>query len=104
MARPLSSLPPTSATPIRVSLILGSFKPSLTPATVRLFDLKLPPSQPAPTHPEEASFHALPEIQHTFRPEQKLPNSVVSALGAFVVLGPWVLLAVMASLSITPFA
>ena len=77
MARPPSSLPPTTSDPVRVELLLGSF--THAPAKLTLFDLTLPPSLPPPTHPDEASFHPLPEIVHTFRPEPRLPPHVVAA-------------------------
>ena len=104
MSRPPLTLPPTSATPLRVTLILGSFKYS--PATIRLFDIKLPASQPAPVHPEEPTFHLLPEIKHTFRPDQKLPPVFISIVFSAVVLAPWVLLIgmVCAILSSVTFA
>ncbi|KDQ58336.1 hypothetical protein JAAARDRAFT_154768 [Jaapia argillacea MUCL 33604] len=92
MARPPASLPPTSPTspPLKVSLLLGSFAHS--PAKFDLFELSIPASQPVAQHPDEASFHLLPEIQHTFRPEQKLPPRPVSAFFAALVLTPWVVL------------
>ncbi|EKM58117.1 uncharacterized protein PHACADRAFT_252164 [Phanerochaete carnosa HHB-10118-sp] len=96
MARPPSSLPPTplqgnETAPLTVSLLMGSFDHS--PYSLQLFDLYLPPSQPAPEHPDEKTFHPQPEIQHTFRPEQKLPSKFVSGLAALVVVGgPWVVL------------
>ena len=101
MAKPPPSLPPTPAVsnsthtldkpnPLTVSLILGSFKHE--PLHARLFDLVLPVSQPAPSHPEEASFHPLPEIKHTFRPDPTSPPKIISMIGAGVVLAPWVVL------------
>ncbi|TDL22867.1 oligosaccharyl transferase delta subunit [Rickenella mellea] len=90
MARPPLSLPPTTDKPIHVSLILGSF--THPPAKIYLFDLVLPESQPPPQHPDEASFHVLPEIQHTFRPEQKVPPKAISAFFAGLVVSPWLVL------------
>jgi len=91
MARPPTSLPPTTASdPLQVTLIIGSFVHS--PLKVELFDLFLPASQPAPVHPDEASFHLLPPIHHTFRPDQKLPPRPISAIFAALVLSPWVVL------------
>ncbi|KAK7678485.1 hypothetical protein QCA50_018546 [Cerrena zonata] len=91
MARPPASIPPTTATtPLKVELIIGSFVHS--PLKVDLFDLLLPESQPAPQHPDEASFHPLPPIHHTFQPEQKLPPRIISAVSALLVLSPWVVL------------
>ncbi|KAI0044947.1 hypothetical protein FA95DRAFT_1608110 [Auriscalpium vulgare] len=89
MARPPASLPPSGAAPLKVSLILGSFVH--TPATVELFDLVVPPSLSA-VHPDEQTFHPLPEIQHTFRPEQKVPPKAVSAVFTGIVLSPWLVL------------
>ena len=90
MARPPSSLPPSADAPLKVSLLLGSFVHD--PAKFELFDLVVPPSQPAPQHPDEVLFHPLPEIQHQFRPEQKLPPSFISAVFAALVVGPWAVL------------
>ncbi|OCH87231.1 oligosaccharyl transferase delta subunit [Obba rivulosa] len=90
MSKPPASLPPSSTAPLKVSLLLGSF--THAPAKYTLFDLHVPPSQPAPAHPDEPSFHALPEIQHTFRPEPVLPPRPVSATFAGLVLAPWALL------------
>jgi hypothetical protein len=57
MAKPPSSLPPSGATPLRVSLLLGSFVHSS--ATINPFDLYVPPSAPAPVYPEEHKFFLL---------------------------------------------
>jgi oligosaccharyltransferase complex subunit delta (ribophorin II) len=86
MAKPPPSLPPTTQSPIEVTLLLGSFTHS--PAKIPLFSLTLPPSHPAPADP----FTALPEITHSFRPEQKLPPRFISAVFAGMVLAPWVVL------------
>ncbi|TFK34474.1 oligosaccharyl transferase delta subunit [Crucibulum laeve] len=90
LARPPLSLPPTTDAPLKVSLIIGSSQYS--PLSAELFDLILPLSHPAPVHPDEASFHVLPEIKHTFRPEQKLPPRVISAFFAGLVVAPWAVL------------
>ncbi|KAG6919819.1 hypothetical protein DXG01_000323 [Tephrocybe rancida] len=90
MAKPPLSLPPTSEAPLKVSLLIGS--PLHSPLTVALFDLVVPASQPAPVHPDEPSFHPLPEIHHTFRSEQKLPPKPISMLFSAVVLAPWLVL------------
>ncbi|KAG6335234.1 hypothetical protein ID866_3860 [Astraeus odoratus] len=90
MARPPPSLPPTTNRPLEVSLILGSFVHD--PAKFELFDLYIPPSQTPAPHPDEAKFHELPLIHHTFRPEQKVPPKFVSAVFAALVLSPWVVL------------
>jgi len=62
------------------------------PAKYDLFDLYIPASQAPPEHPDEAAFHVLPTIEHTFRPEQKLPPRFISAVFAAAVLSPWVVL------------
>jgi len=90
MARPPSSLPPTSSAPLKVTLLLGSFVHA--PEKFELFDLHLPASQPAPQHPDESSFHLLPPIEHTFRPEPKLPPQIISAFFACLVASPWIVL------------
>ncbi|KAF8631331.1 hypothetical protein AX15_002450 [Amanita polypyramis BW_CC] len=90
MAKPPSSLPPTSTEPLQVTLIIGT--PKYSPISANLFDLHVPPSQPAPAHPDEATFHPLPEIQHVFHPEQKLPPRFISAFFALLVLAPWAIL------------
>jgi len=90
MASPPSSIPPTTHNPLEVSLILGSFVHA--PAKYDLFDLYIPASQAPSEHPDEAAFHVLPTIEHTFRPEQKLPPRFISAVFAAAVLSPWVIL------------
>jgi oligosaccharyltransferase complex subunit delta (ribophorin II) len=100
MAKPPSSLPPTSTAPLKVTLILGSFVHS--PAKIDLFDLYLPPSHVPTPHPDEASFHVLPTIEHTFRPEPKLPPRFISAVFAGIVVSPWVLLLALVRLSSPP--
>ncbi|KAL4072504.1 Oligosaccharyltransferase subunit Ribophorin II-domain-containing protein [Scleroderma yunnanense] len=90
MARPPASLPPTSDRPLEVSLILGSFVHE--PATFGLFDLFVSPSQTPASHPDEAKFHELPPISHTFRPEQKQPPKFVSTAFAVLTLSPWAVL------------
>ncbi|KAI0298747.1 Dolichyl-diphosphooligosaccharide--protein glycosyltransferase subunit Swp1 [Multifurca ochricompacta] len=90
MAKPPSSLPPSGTAPLHVSLLLGSFVHS--PAALDLFDLHIPPSAPAPVHPEESLYHLLPELAHTFRSEPKLPPRPISAFFAALVLSPWVVL------------
>jgi len=90
MARPPASIPPTTNNPLEVSLILGSFVHA--PAQYNLFDLYLPASQTPAEHPDEASFRVLPTIEHSFRPEQKLPPQFISAAFAAAVLSPWVVL------------
>lgn len=102
MARPPTSLPPTtSSDPLSVSLLLGSFEHS--PAQFDMFDIYLPESQPAPQHPDEATFHPLPTIVHTFRAEQKLPPRPISATFAALVLAPWVVLLGLVSPHPLPF-
>ncbi|CAK5279991.1 unnamed protein product [Mycena citricolor] len=89
MSKPPLSIPPTTSSPIEVTLILGAAKYS--PATMHLFDLTLPESG-APIHPEEPTFHLLPVIEHSFRPPQKVPPRPVSALFAILTLSPWAVL------------
>ena len=93
MAKPPSSLPPSGEAPLRVSLLLGSFVHS--PAIFDLFDLHVPPSAPAPVHPEGIFYHSRPELAHTFHPDQKLPPRPISALFAALVLTPWAALFVL---------
>jgi len=90
MARPPTSLPPTTTAPLQVSLLLGSFVHA--PAKIELFDLILPASYPAPQHADEPSFHPLPEIAHTFRAEQSTPPQIISAVFSALVVAPWVVL------------
>lgn len=90
MAKPPLSLPPTSGAPLKVFLFIGS--PNYSPLKAELFDLYVPASgYPAP-HLEEASYHPLPVIEHTFRAEQKLPPSAISAAFALAVFSPWIVL------------
>lgn len=91
MAKPPIGFPPTvEGVPVQVTLYLG--KSEYTPVAAELFDLYVPASQPAPVHPDEASFHPLPEIKHTFRSDQKLPPKIVSAVFSGLVVAPWFLL------------
>ncbi|PPR07465.1 hypothetical protein CVT26_013435 [Gymnopilus dilepis] len=91
LAKPPLSLPPTpQRDPLKVTLLVGS--PQYDPLAVELFDLVLPASQPAPQHPQESTFHPLPEIKHTFRPEPKQPPAFISAASVGFVLAPWVVL------------
>jgi len=90
MAKPPLSIPPTTTSPLQVTLIIGS--PSHSPLKIELFDMTLPESHPAPQHSDEASFHLLPEIVHTFRAPQKVPPRPISALFAGVTLAPWAVL------------
>ena len=84
-------LPPTpDSDPLQVTLFIGS---SLhDPLSVELFDLILPPSLPALEHPDAASYHPLPEIKHTFRPDHKSPPRFISAVSAVLVMTPWIIL------------
>jgi oligosaccharyltransferase complex subunit delta (ribophorin II) len=88
MAKPPSGLPPTAANqPLHATLLLGSHV--YAPASLPLFHLILPASHPAPVAPEEVGFHPLPEIEHAFRPAQKLPPKAISAVFAGAVFAPW---------------
>ena len=91
MARPPSSLPPTTSdSTLEVSLMIGSFVHK--PLAVDLFDLLIPASQPVVPHPEEVHYHPQPTIEHTFRPEQKTPPAFISAVFSALVLTPWIVL------------
>ncbi|CAG7849920.1 SubName: Full=Related to oligosaccharyltransferase delta subunit (Ribophorin II) {ECO:0000313/EMBL:CCA73510.1} [Serendipita indica DSM 11827] len=90
MSKPPAWLPPTTDQPLEVSLIIGSF--TYDPLHRKLFNLVLPRSQPAPVSPEEVHYHPQPEIQHTFRPEQKIPMKAISGIFALAMLSPWVVL------------
>ncbi|KAJ7783579.1 Dolichyl-diphosphooligosaccharide--protein glycosyltransferase subunit Swp1 [Mycena maculata] len=90
MAKPPLSIPPTTSTPLQVTLIIGAHKH--TPLKIELFDLVLPESHPVAQHPDEASFHLLPAIHHTFRAPQKVPPRPISALFAALTLSPWAVL------------
>jgi len=87
MNKPPSSLPPSGSNSLKASLILGSFVH--TPVKWDLFDLKLSPSLPAPTLPEEEIYHRRPIIEHTFRPDHKAPPRIISAFFSILVLSPW---------------
>jgi len=54
--------------------------------------MNLPASYSPPQHPDEATFHPLPPIEHTFRPEQKTPPQFISAVFTGLVVSPWVVL------------
>ncbi|KDQ13352.1 hypothetical protein BOTBODRAFT_160644 [Botryobasidium botryosum FD-172 SS1] len=111
MRRPPPSLPATTeSTPLNVSLILGSF--NVAPAHIQLFAAYLPASAPVVPHEEEVTFHLQLEIVHTFRPDQKHPPKLISAVFAGVALAPWAVLfyllsylpiTVSQSLSTAPF-
>ncbi|KAJ6509340.1 oligosaccharyl transferase delta subunit [Mycena vitilis] len=90
MAKPPLSIPPTTSSPLQVTLIIGS--PKHSPLKIDLFDLTLPESHPAPQHPDEASFHPLPTIVHTFRIPQKVPPLPISALFTGLAVAPWAIL------------
>ncbi|RXW11357.1 hypothetical protein EST38_g14498, partial [Candolleomyces aberdarensis] len=90
LSKPPLYLPPTSDKPLKVSLIIGT--PNYDPISAQLFDLVLPRSQPAPVHPDEAVFHPRPELQHTFRPEQKVPNKFISLVFSGIAIAPWFVL------------
>ncbi|KAJ3715069.1 oligosaccharyl transferase delta subunit [Lentinula raphanica] len=94
MAKPPSSLPPTSNAPLHVTLLLGST--SYSPQKLELFKLHVPVSHPAPVHPDEAKYHVLPQLAHTFRPDPKLPPRAISALfTGLVLIVPWSILLVL---------
>ena len=85
-----------------MTLLIGS---SLhDPLSIELFDLILPHSLPAPQHPDVASYHPLPEIKHTFRPDHKPPPRFISAVSAALVVAPWVILLNLVSFFFFPLA
>ncbi|KAJ7706382.1 oligosaccharyl transferase delta subunit [Mycena rosella] len=90
MAKPPLSIPPTTDSPLQVTLIIGS--PKHSPLKIDLFDLTLPESQPPTEHPDEATFHPLPMIEHTFRAPNKQPPRPISALFAALTFAPWAVL------------
>jgi oligosaccharyltransferase complex subunit delta (ribophorin II) len=90
MSKPPTWLPPTTDSPLDVSLIIGSFK--YEPFQSTIFQLTLPKSQPAPTSPEEVHYHPQPEIQHTFRPKAKIPMKAISGFFALATVAPWFIL------------
>ncbi|KAF5371595.1 hypothetical protein D9758_003496 [Tetrapyrgos nigripes] len=95
MSKPPLSIPPTSTAPLEVSLFIGgsTTSTSYSPLKMDLFSLHIPASHPVPPHPDEASFHLLPEIEHTFRPDPKLPPTFISAVFAgAVIAAPWIVL------------
>lgn len=83
-------LPPSTDSPLEVSLIIGSFK--YDPLHQLLFHATLPRSQPPPISPEEVHYHVQPEIQHTFRPQEKIPAKAISGVFALATLSPWLVL------------
>ncbi|KAG6896908.1 hypothetical protein C0992_005310 [Termitomyces sp. T32_za158] len=99
MAKPPVSLPPTSDEPLKVTLLIGS--PVHSPLKIEFFDLVVPASQALPVHPEEPNFHPLPEIRHTFRPDQKMPPRPISAIFSAVVAAPWAILLALVSVDTT---
>jgi len=90
MAKAPAWLPPSTDAPLDVSVIIGSFK--YQPINQPLFQITLPPSAPAPTTPDAVHYSAQPEIQHTFRPDAKIPMKAISALFTLATLSPWVVL------------
>ncbi|CAG8752041.1 6545_t:CDS:2, partial [Acaulospora colombiana] len=48
--------------------------------------------QPPPTSPEEVHYHPQPEIQHTFRPQAKIPMKAISGIFALATIMPWFIL------------
>jgi len=91
MAKAPPTFPPTvQGVPLQVTLYLG--KQEFTPAALELFDLYVPPSLPPSVHPDEATFRLLPEIKHTYAPDQKSPHKFISGVFSGLVLAPWALL------------
>src|SRR5271170_7861383 len=93
-------LPPTTDSPLDVSLIIGSFKHD--PLQQLLFHATLPRSQPPPVSPEEVHYHVQPEIQHTFRPQEKIPAKAISGFFALATLSPWLVLLGLVRSTLTP--
>lgn len=98
MAKPPLSFPATSGAPLKVTLIVGTN--GYAPLSVNLFDLTVPASAPIVPHADEASFHPLPLIAHTFRPDPKQPPKAISAVAAGLVLTPWLVLLGLVCLSL----
>jgi oligosaccharyltransferase complex subunit delta (ribophorin II) len=90
MARPPTSLPPTGAAPLSVSLLLGSF--THDPAAFTLLTLAVPPSAPVAAHADATLFAPRAEITHTFRSEPRVPPAPISALFVGLVVTPWAVL------------
>ncbi|KAG9126791.1 hypothetical protein FRC07_001990, partial [Ceratobasidium sp. 392] len=100
ISRPPISLPPTTDAPLSVSLILGSFTHS--PATVPLFNLKLPASAPVTPNPLEKHYAPQPLIAHKFNPEPSQPPQLISAVFTVAAVAPWVILIGLLSQISTP--
>ncbi|KAG8688137.1 hypothetical protein FRC08_011600 [Ceratobasidium sp. 394] len=100
LSRPPISLPPTTSSPLSISLILGSFTHS--PQTVPLFNLKLPASAPVTPHPLEKHYAPQPLIAHKFNPEPSQPPKLISAVFTVAALAPWLILVGLLSQISTP--
>ncbi|QRV90865.1 major facilitator superfamily transporter [Ceratobasidium sp. AG-Ba] len=100
LSRPPVSLPPTTDAPLSVSVILGSFTHS--PATVPLFNLKLPASAPVTPHPLAKHYAPQPLIAHKFNPEPSQPPQAISAVFTIAAVAPWVVLLGLLSQISTP--
>lgn len=76
--------------PSKSLLLFGLFVHS--PAQCDLYDLVVPESRPPPQYQDKAYFHPLPEITHSFRPEQRISAKVASAFFAMFVFWLWFVL------------
>ncbi|KIL63126.1 hypothetical protein M378DRAFT_12346 [Amanita muscaria Koide BX008] len=82
-----ATLPPTTGAPLLVTLLIGT--PDYSPLSTDLFEVSITAS----TRPPRGSLlPSPPEIQHTFRPEQKHPPRPISAFFALAALAPWAVL------------
>ncbi|KAM6491981.1 hypothetical protein JOM56_012619 [Amanita muscaria] len=85
MTKPPPSLPPTTGAPLKVTLLIGT--PDYFPLSADLFDLYVPPSQPAPVHPEEVL--PSPPRNPTYIPSR---TKTSTAFFALAVLASWTVL------------
>lgn len=91
-----TSSPPQTLTPGPHLLKLYTASRTIVPTTYDLgpahldFPLANPPT---PSYPD--TFAPLPEITHTFRPDQRMPPKILSMVFSGLVLVPWVLFVIL---------